>query len=461
MSLYFPKINQLRFHHGELYDVSEKNMDNQAPTEKYLEGITPKNWYQPILKIWPAPVGDSFELDFVIHSSSATWAAEKINCVLCKINTFDRYGEPDEIGTLGTNLSDWFLGSLDEMKAAYTILKDIATWVSGKYWTSTDTAATTAKAVDFTDGSVSSELKAEVLNVRPIRRFAGTWGLYPLGSRGPSGGYVFAHDGTNYYEAYFEDLSAQAWSNIDNSQVVTTSALLGKGPDNTAAIIAQAGHTASAAEDCDGYTSAGGSATPDAQLLSASDFYTYASNSRHVYRFGLSLGAVDTGYYIVKLVGASDHTTYPGRVFYESNIFEINTSFEGSYAFVVTNFENDFGNVWINATPTTWYLKLMLPYNMYLPKTKIKKDVYATDSGALTTLRSTINRVYEFETMPIPMWYAELIQMSCALSSIYLNDLAANFEDTPEIEPIQQSNLCVLRGDCVLTGFNDYYLLNL
>lgn len=461
MALYFPKLNQFRFHHGSFYSVSEKNMDNQGPDTKYLEGVTPHRFYQPVLRTWPAPVGDTNEIDFVIHSSQATWVLEKLDCILYKVLSFDKYGEIDEIGDLGANEADWYLPSRYELEPAYNVLhaRGIGGFTSDHYWTSSEHNTTNAVYVNFDTGVSSADLKSASKKVRPIRSFAAAWGTYELGDIGPAGGYIVAHDGTNYYEVYWTDLNSVAWSNIDNALISTTLTTLGEGVNNTNEIMAQGGHTASAAKNCYDLSSTGDTATATAELLTPADFYTYASG-RHVYRFTKSLSAYVNGYYFIRLVGDSANA-YPGAIFYESNVFEISNSIEGSYAFVATNFENDFGNIWINATPTTWYLKLVVPFNMYIPKTKIKKEVYATDSGALTTLRSTINRVYELETMPIPLWFAELIQMATGLSTIYVNDLAANFEDTPEIEPIQQSNLCILRGDCVLTGFNDYYLLNL
>ena len=458
MATYFPKINQFRFHHGSFYSVSEKNMDNQNPDTKYLEGVYPQRFYQPILKTWPAPVGDTNEIDFVIHSNQATWAAEKMDCIIYKILSFDRLGNIDEIGSLGANATDWYLPSRYELLAMYNTLHMIGKggFTNADYWSSTESSPTTAGAINFGTGAYSGPLKSASNRIRPIRHFAGAWGAYDFGDIGPSGGYICAHDGTNYYEAYWTDLASAAWSNITADAIGTTLAVIGEGVNNTDEIIAQAGHTASAAKNCYDLSSAGATATATAEKLTPADFYTYTSG-RHVYRFTKSLGSYENGYYFIRLIGDSTNP-YVGAVFYESNVFEINTVFDGSYGFVATNFENDFGNIWINATPTTWYLKLVVPYNMYIPKTKIEKEVYATDSGALTTLRSTINRIYELETMPIPMWFAELIQMATALSTIYVNDMTANFEDTPEIEPIQQSNLCILKGSCVLTGFNDYYL---
>lgn len=76
--------------------------------------------------------------------------------------------------------------------------------------------------------------------------------------RGPAGGLVFYRDEDNEYDwTYLEaapygwyddgDDPDIEWSNVQDSQLGTTSALLGAGQSNTAEIIRQAGHSYSAA----------------------------------------------------------------------------------------------------------------------------------------------------------------------------------------------------------------------
>ena len=83
------------------------------------------------------------------------------------------------------------------------------------------------------------------------------------GGRGPAGGYIFYDKGSysngwRYLEAAPADMaSTSAWSNVSGTLVGTTSTALGAGKTNTAAIIAQSGHTASAAKICDDYSYGG------------------------------------------------------------------------------------------------------------------------------------------------------------------------------------------------------------
>lgn len=463
MSLYFPKLNQLRFRKGSYYSITEPNIDNTDPSYKYMSGVYPQRFYQPILSTWPAPVGDGNELDFCIHSSSATWATEKLDCVVHKIIEFDKYGDYSLLGKLGANATDWFLPSKDELIQMYTMLhlKGIGNFASADYWSSSETNVSGTYygvIINFGTGVDNYESKGNSNSIRPVRRFAGSLGDYDFGDQGPAGGWVFTFDGTYFYEAYWSDIMPTVWSNV-SGMLGSTSNAIGEGINNTAEIIAQGGHTTSAALSADSHSSTGATSTIVAEKLTPADFYTYSSG-RHVYRFTKSLSGM-TGHYVVRITGGATHAN-PGAVFYESNVFEVAASFDDCYAFVASNFENDFGVCWINTSgPTTWYLKMMLPSRMYVPKVKIKKDVYATDSGAMSTLRSVMNRGYEVESMPIPMWYAELIQLMTACSTMYLNDLQINFEETPAITPVQDSDLCVLKGDAVLVGFNDYYLLNL
>ena len=82
---------------------------------------------------------------------------------------------------------------------------------------------------------------------------------YTIGNHGQAGGWVFycdtegLYEGWTYLEGAPEDLSTtMAWSNITNV-LVGTSRDIGSGEANTAAIIAQEGHTSSAALACTQY----------------------------------------------------------------------------------------------------------------------------------------------------------------------------------------------------------------
>ena len=83
---------------------------------------------------------------------------------------------------------------------------------------------------------------------------------YTIGDTGPGGGKIFYIDETDAYPwDYLEvapvDQGVSAWSNIDDVLIGTTESGLGTGQANTEAIIAQTGHTASAAKLCADYVS--------------------------------------------------------------------------------------------------------------------------------------------------------------------------------------------------------------
>ncbi len=88
---------------------------------------------------------------------------------------------------------------------------------------------------------------------------------YNLRDRGPAGGWIFyinpnyETDGWKYMEAAPVDQSSiQAWSNFSGSQTGAWEVRsIGSGPANTEAIIAQVGHTSSAALLCRNYRGGG------------------------------------------------------------------------------------------------------------------------------------------------------------------------------------------------------------
>jgi len=91
---------------------------------------------------------------------------------------------------------------------------------------------------------------------------------YKLRDRGPAGGWIFyinpnyKEDGWRYLEAAPVDQNGGAsmnWSNIQSTQVgvAAQGVAIGTGKGNTAAIIAQSGHTSSAAKICREYRGGG------------------------------------------------------------------------------------------------------------------------------------------------------------------------------------------------------------
>lgn len=148
---------------------------------------------------------------------------------------------------------DWFLPSIDELNEMYLNLcsEGAGDFFNAFYWSSTENDAYSVNVISFTNGLEGVSNKVLTPYVRACRSFTAAEGLYSLRDVGPAGGLIFYIDGTTYYEASASDQSAGiVWSNITNVAVTGTGTAIGTGAANTAAIIAQAGHTASAAKLC-------------------------------------------------------------------------------------------------------------------------------------------------------------------------------------------------------------------
>lgn len=148
---------------------------------------------------------------------------------------------------------DWFLPSRDEMKEMFAILTPLIGF-TGDYWTSSETVGDPDINACWNDDDDWEEEgpKGDTHKVRACRSFVAGVGAYSLGDIGPVGGWIFYIDGagTTYYEAAPSDQSiAYIWSNITNIEVGTGTAI-GTGSNNTDLIIAQPGHTDSAAKLC-------------------------------------------------------------------------------------------------------------------------------------------------------------------------------------------------------------------
>jgi hypothetical protein len=150
--------------------------------------------------------------------------------------------------------NDWFLPSKYEWGE---ILVEIYNYSLGnfdqsaEYWTSTEETSTLAWSYYFPYSSTHVASKSDTFNVRAIRSFIGDVGEYAIRDIGPAGGYIFAYVSGRYYEcAPFDQSTSQSWSNVSNL-IGTTGDGIGTGQDNTNDIIAQVGHTTSAAKLCD------------------------------------------------------------------------------------------------------------------------------------------------------------------------------------------------------------------
>jgi hypothetical protein len=125
------------------------------------------------------------------------------------------------------------------------------------YWTSSESSATESWLADPSDRSFYEESKAIGAGVRAIRYFTSET-VYDIGDIGPAGGWIFYKSGNNYLEVAPEDQSSNvAWITGGDTRTTengNTSTDFGTGLTNSEAIIAQTGHTSSAAQECLDYS---------------------------------------------------------------------------------------------------------------------------------------------------------------------------------------------------------------
>lgn len=177
-----------------------------------------------------------------------------------KITPYNDYGsgESSSTGTITTDsLDDWFLPSINAVTLMHDNLHNFglgnfSSVTSTAYWSSTESTSHNAYYYNFfAAGSVATFGKEALYRIRPIRSFIDALGGYNVRDFGPGGGYVFYKDGTTCYEAHKEDISAgYVWSNITTVAIGSTSNLINESLNNTTEIIAQIGHTNSAAKLC-------------------------------------------------------------------------------------------------------------------------------------------------------------------------------------------------------------------
>lgn len=158
---------------------------------------------------------------------------------------------------------DWFLTSSSGISNMLVALHNegVGNFVEGEnYWGSTEHSfiGEAAAVIKMTTGSsVVYQTKDTTFNyVRPARSFTDSIGAYSLRDIGPAGGWIFYIDatGTIYYEAGPSDISTSSiWSNI-TTHIGTTGSTIGTGLSNSQDIVAQSGHTTSAAKLCLDYS---------------------------------------------------------------------------------------------------------------------------------------------------------------------------------------------------------------
>jgi len=152
----------------------------------------------------------------------------------------------------------WFLPSINELIQMHGNLKmnGLGGFLSGKYWSSTQSSVTIPLNADYCDFSfpypqTSYMNKSTTAYVRAARTFTSSVN-YSVKDKGPAGGWIFYKSGSTppytYYECSPNNLSASVWSdNIDN---IVTLSTIGSGQDNTNSILTE-GYTSSAAKVCD------------------------------------------------------------------------------------------------------------------------------------------------------------------------------------------------------------------
>jgi hypothetical protein len=158
-----------------------------------------------------------------------------------------------------TSFNDFFLPSQDEMDRMRVTLYLFGVGnftTGGDYWTSTENSNIWADKEYMFDGTQTVAGKGSLLYSRACRTFTSP-DVYSLRDTGPAGGWIFniVNNGNGtftYMEAYTSDFAVAAWSNVTGTLIGPTAqgTAIGTGKANTAAIIAQPGHTASAALLC-------------------------------------------------------------------------------------------------------------------------------------------------------------------------------------------------------------------
>jgi hypothetical protein len=164
-----------------------------------------------------------------------------------------------------SSVTDWQLPSKDALQAMYDNLHayGYGGFTAGYYWSSSEYNSATAWMINFANGVPDWLAKFWGYRIRPMRDFTDTTGTYHLRDTGPMGGWIFYIEdlggGNSWYcEAYPNETDytySNRWSNIDGTLIGTTRTFIwnvfgSASTANTTEIIAQTGHTDSAAKIC-------------------------------------------------------------------------------------------------------------------------------------------------------------------------------------------------------------------
>ena len=167
---------------------------------------------------------------------------------------------------------------------------------------------------------------------------------------------------------------------------------------------------------------------------------------------GYSGTGIANGNYTIKIFDVSNDA-----LLLESEALLIAEWFDDMIPFEFWNFENDFGLIFDN-TDTLFTGRIMLPVSIYDPGPTFEKEMYKDDPGTLTTLRTTIQREFNFDSGPVPVHVVEAFQIAFSCSELYLDRIKINSEDLPEGELIKGTNLKELSGTATLVDFNTDYV---
>lgn len=167
---------------------------------------------------------------------------------------------------------------------------------------------------------------------------------------------------------------------------------------------------------------------------------------------GVSGSGITAGFYTVKLFDNSDDS-----LLLESEPLYIADWFEDVIPFEFWNFENDFGVAWDNNV-TRFTCRIMMPIRLFDPSPEFEKETYQDDPGNLTTLRTIIQRVFNFDSLPVSGHLAEQFQFAFACSELYLDRIHINSEEIPAAEPVEGTNLKTLNGKVTFVDFPGSFL---
>ncbi len=180
-----------------------------------------------------------------------------------------------------------------------------------------------------------------------------------------------------------------------------------------------------------------------------------SGNQYHVWLDGISGTGIEDGFYTVKIFA-----THDDELLLESEALLIADWFIDTIPFEFWNFENDFGIVW-SELRRRFTARIMIPIRVYDPGPTFEKETYQNDPGTLVTLRTIPQRIFNFDSHPVPVHIAELILLGFGCSELYLDRVKINSEDNPEAEIYKGTNLKYITGQANFVDFNTDFVREL